>query len=545
MFPTDDDLEQLLTKAEALLQDQKPADALTILDRARRLQPRHGWLQLFRGVALGQLGRLDEAIEALVAAADENADDVDIQVDAARHLCVMEQFQDALICADRALALASDDAMAHAVRGDALEHLGRLAPAVSERETALALDPSDTDNRYALAVALCDVGRYPDALTVATPLFTEYADDPDILRLHGACLSYLGRHDEAMTKWAELERAEGVTPNLLHNRASTLDALGHFAEALATLEQAIAEEPENAVNYYTRGVIHEHLEQEGMAVEDYLEALSRDPHHLESAMNLVEMAPIIGAGLLAEAQTRLHVLQGDHPRAAVLRYAAGRLSLEQGNFAIALRQLEASVRCDPHLGVGWYTLSMLCSMMGEFAASAAAADRALRFFPDDTSLWLNRAQALQEQKKYPEAMVSYDQAIALAPHDSLPWLQLGRLLLLDLERAADARGALREAHRLTPDDDNIIWLLALCALRLGREDEAATEIAKLLAKDPEHLWGRLLRAMLNAQQQDPDAAFADLDIVSSLGYDISVLSAEPLFAPLKTDARFAPAFARE
>ncbi len=62
MFPTDDDLEQLLTQAEALLQDQKPADALQLIERARRMQPRHGWLQFFRGVALSQLGRLDEAV---------------------------------------------------------------------------------------------------------------------------------------------------------------------------------------------------------------------------------------------------------------------------------------------------------------------------------------------------------------------------------------------------------------------------------------------------------------------------------------------------
>jgi tetratricopeptide (TPR) repeat protein len=298
------------------------------------------------------------------------------------------------------------------------------------------------------------------------------------------------------------------------------------------------------VNYYTRGVIHEHQGAERLATEDYLEALSRDPQHLETAMNLAELGPMMGPGLIAEALARLHVLQGEHPRAAVLRYVSGRLSVEQGNYATAVRQLESAVRCDPMLGVGWYTLSMLCGMMGEFGAAAAAADRALRFFADDTSLWLNRAQALQEEGRYPEAMASYDQAIALAPGDSLPWLQLGRLLLLDLDRVADARGALREAHRLSPDDDNIIWLLALCALRLGREDEAATEIAKLLAKDQDHLWGRLLRAMLNSQQADLDGAFADLAVVSSLGYDISVLTAEPLFAPLKADARFAAVFAK-
>jgi tetratricopeptide (TPR) repeat protein len=544
MFPTDDDIEQLLTEAENLLQELKPNDALQVLERARRLEPRHAWMLLFRGVALAQLGQVEEAVKELLSAADEHPEDVDIQVDAARHLCLIEEYQDALICADRALAHAQDDAMAHAVRGEALEHLGRLAQAVPEREEALALDPTDSDNRYSLAVGLCDLGRYPQALEVATPLFAEFPDDPDILRLHGACLSYLGRHAEAMGKWAELERLEGVTPNLLHNRASTLDALGRFEEALTTIEEAIDLEPELAVNFYTRGMIHEHQGEEAPALQDYLEALSIDPNHLETAMNLVEVAPLVSAGDLSDAQARLHVLMGDHPRAAVLRYAAGRLQLEAGEFAAAMKLLESAVRCDPALGVGWYTLSMISGMMGNFATAVASADRALRFFPDDVSLWLNRAKALQELKRYPEAMEAYDRAIQLAPQEHLAWLQLGRLLLLDLDRVADARGALKMAARLAPEDDNVTWLLALCALRLGREDEAGDAIARLLAKDPHHLWGRLLNAMYHSQQGQLDAAFADLDIVAEHGYDLSVLSAEPLFGPLRADPRFAMVFAK-
>ena len=51
--------------------------------------------------------------------------------------------------------------------------------------------------------------------------------------------------------------------------------------------------------------------------------------------------------------------------------------------------------------------------------------------------------------------------------------------------------------------------------------------------------------MYHAQQGDPDRAFADLAVVCRHGYDLSVLSADPLFRPLRVDARFPDAFARK
>jgi signal transduction histidine kinase len=81
-------------------------------------------------------------------------------------------------------------------------------------------------------------------------------------------------------------------------------------------------------------------------------------------------------------------------------------------------------------------------------------------------------------------MASYDKAIELAPDDPMPWVQLGRLLLLDLERPADARGALKEALRLQPDNQGALWMLALSHLRLGQHEESLKELNQLLDIDP-------------------------------------------------------------
>ena len=121
MKPFENEIDQILTQAEALLQDEKPTEALALLERGRKLEPRHGWLTLFRGVAFAQLGRTEEATDQLIIAADNNRKDIDIQVDAARHLSLLEQHQDALVCANRAIELEESDAGAQAILGEVLE----------------------------------------------------------------------------------------------------------------------------------------------------------------------------------------------------------------------------------------------------------------------------------------------------------------------------------------------------------------------------------------------------------------------------------------
>lgn len=536
MIPFDNELDQLLTQAEALLQDQKPMEALDLLDRARTLEPHHAWTMLFRGVALGQLGRTEEAVPQLIGAADAHIEDIDIQVDASRHLSLLEHHQDALICANRAVDIDDNDAGAHAVRAEVLERLGRISEALPSREYALSLDPDDTDSRYYLAVDYCDLGRYQDAYDAAQPLFLQFADDPDIVRLHGACLSYLDNHLEALSKWAELERLEGMNPNLLHNRASTLDALGLRQEALATITEAIELEPELAMNYYTRGMVYEHIGDFPGAIEDYLTALAHDPNHLDAAVNLVELATSIDATRMV--LDRVNVLLEHEAESAKLLYIFGRLAMDLDDLALAQRALEEAILREPSLGICWYTLSMLYSMAGEPEAALAAADRALHDFADDFSLWLNRGQALQDLQRIPEAMASYDRAAALVPEDDMPWFYLGRLLLLELDRPLAARGALKEAVRLQPDNDAAMWMLALCYLRTGQSLDGSRLIQQLLSRDPGHLWGHLLRAAWHVQRGDLDAAIDDLEFAASQGYDTRLLLNEPLFAPIFTDPRF-------
>ena len=540
MTPFDNEIDQLLTQAEEMLQKERPTEALSFLERARKLQPRHAWTMLFRGVALGQLGQLEEAVDQLISAADEHAGDIDIQVDAARHLSLLEQYQDALICARRALELDEHDAGAHAVCGEVLERLDRIEEAVPHREQALEYDNDDIDSRYYLAVDLCDLERYEEGHAIAEPLFASFADDPDIIRLHGACQSYLGQHQEALICWAELERLEGITPNLLHNRASTLDVLGLHEEALATISEAIALEPDAPLNYYTRGMIHEHGQDEAAAIDDYLAALTCDAEYLDAIVNLIELA--VSSDVAPEILARIRQLLPTDPPSAKLRYAEGRLLMEMGELEQANALLQSAVSREPALGIAWYALMLLYGMQGDYAGVLAASDYAMRFFAEDEGLWFNRGLALHELKRYPEAMDAYDRAATLAQDDPLPLLQTARLLLFDLDRPFDARGILREVLSLQPENQSALWMLGLASLRLDKRQDAVDMLAQLLADAPDYLWGRLVRAALHVQSSEHDEALEDLAVAVEQGYDLRLLLNEPLFAPLWNDPRFTTMF---
>ena len=171
-----------------------------------------------------------------------------------------------------------------------------------------------------------------------------------------------------------------------------------------------------------------------------------------------------------------------------------------------------------------------------------AAERASREFPDDAALWMTRGQALQDLQRIPEALDCYDRATTLLPEDDMPWFYLGRLLLLELDRPIPARGALREALRLRPDNDAVMWMLALCFLRTGQFLEGSRLIQQLLSSDPSHLWGHLLRAAWHVQRGELDAALHDLSYAASQGYDTRLLLNEPLFESLWANPKFRATF---
>lgn len=109
----------------------------------------------------------------------------------ARVYSVTAQFDLALVEADRAIEQNVSDAMAYALRGEALLWLGRLDESIAASEAARRFDPRiDPDSGFSLAMAYYAAGRYREALAAAD---TALARAPDYGYLHAVRAAVLGQ----------------------------------------------------------------------------------------------------------------------------------------------------------------------------------------------------------------------------------------------------------------------------------------------------------------------------------------------------------------
>jgi len=162
-----------------------------------------------RGVALFELGRLDQAV-----AAYEEASRLD-----PTNMCP------------------------HNNRGNTLFELGRSDEALVAYEEASSLDPTDMRPHYNRSVALFELGHFGEALAA----FEEASRlDPTNMLPHfgrGVALFELGRLDEAVAAYEEAARLDPTDMRPHHNLGNALFNLGRFDDARQALSQAASLSP--------------------------------------------------------------------------------------------------------------------------------------------------------------------------------------------------------------------------------------------------------------------------------------------------------------
>ena len=124
----------------------------------------------------------------------------------------------AIVCADRAVALMPDDAIAHVLRAKCLLLSGEIGPALLETEAAEKL-----------------VGAAPDALDAV-----------------GAMFGLIGRHARAGELFRRAVAARPDVAQYLFNLAATERMTGALADAEAHCDAAIALDPRYCVAHYLR-----------------------------------------------------------------------------------------------------------------------------------------------------------------------------------------------------------------------------------------------------------------------------------------------------
>lgn len=124
----------------------------------------------------------------------------------------------AIVCSERAIALAPGDPVAHIMQAKTRLQMGDLSEALAAAEAAAPL-----------------IGAAPDAADALAALF-----------------GLLGRHEHALELSRRAVAARPDNPQYLFNLAATLRILGELEEAQSHCDTAIAHDPRFALAYYVR-----------------------------------------------------------------------------------------------------------------------------------------------------------------------------------------------------------------------------------------------------------------------------------------------------
>jgi lipoprotein NlpI len=162
------------------------------------------------------------------------------------------------------------------VRGFAFKTLKRYDNAAADYDEALRIDPDFLPAVSARADLFAARRDYAAAIEEMDRVVAAGPDQTEALKRRGDYEDWAGRYDAAIADYtAAFEKSQD--PKFLAERGAAYANKRDIPRALADLERAIAEAPDDAVGWFERGRIRFESGEFRGAAADFAEAANRDP----------------------------------------------------------------------------------------------------------------------------------------------------------------------------------------------------------------------------------------------------------------------------
>ena len=444
--------EETLRIADRLRRDGDPARALDLLDRAVSAHADRASVHFDRGAVLADLGRYEEAEEALLAGLSLEPSRAEAHLTLAKVLVRDLRFQAALHHVDRFAAMVGEERQGfdgRYVRGLALRRLDRASEAEKEFRRAVEIEPGHADALFNLGAVLARRGAHDEAEAFLRKAAALRPDNPDVRYRLAQLLLQAGKRAEGET---EMERFERI-----RNRAQLDDRVS-----------ALKEQAERSME----------SGDPGRAKESYQRILREDPANAEALTNLGVAYEQLGRGDLAEAMFRKAV--SVQPEYLEARLKLGLKLAATGRFPEALPHAAEAVRLDGDRLAARKGLAMVLTRLQRPGEAVPHFERIVRSVPSSAEAHLDLGIALAQSGRREEALAAFQQATRLAPESFLAHYNRGRILH-DLDRPAESRAALERAVEIGPSYAPALQLLGTIE-RAARNDERAVALLRSAAQ---------------------------------------------------------------
>jgi tetratricopeptide (TPR) repeat protein len=339
----------------------------------------------------------------------------------------------------------------------------------------------------------------------------------ELRRLGMACYQ-LGQYERALTHYS---RAIDLLPKdsgALISRAVVNYALGRNSRALQDLERALRE-GESAWAHFYRGLIHRHLGQEDLALEDFTQSLQLEVglvaayHHrglVYAAMGEYEQA-------LAD-QNEVLALDSTHAGAYTARGVA---VAALGKPQQAMSDLDRGCALSPTREKAFYFRGQVWNQLEMHHMALADFTRAIELSPESTLAYMARGDtylAMDEQRK---AIADYSQFIELRSGAADGYFARGKARAATEEYELAIRDFDR-ALELDPGMAAILTERGAAHARMGETDLAIGDLDRAIALDANLGTAYYIRGLAYGSRGEYDRASQDLNKAAELDPSLNI-----------------------
>ncbi len=406
-------LAELLTAANERQRQGDPAGAEQLFRSALAADPNHALAWNALGSALGQQGRLDEAIECLQRAVTLQPALAEAHANLATAAIHQRNWDEARARWRRAVELQPDyvDAQVNlatlATRrqqwDEAIDHWRRVAELQPDNATALTQ----------LATLAARQNQLEEAATCWRRLLQREPNSAEIHNNLGAALQGLGRLDEAGACW---RRAVELNPQLAeaHNNLGAIcEWEGRLEEAAVCYRRARTIKTEFFEAHGNLGAVLEKLGQWEEALACFWRAVELRSNSDTAWRNLG--AALAKQDQLAEADISYQRALELAPDSAVTFNDWAGVLRRQERWEQAATLVRRALELDPHLAKAQMHLGSILELQGQLNEAETWLRRAVEEQPDLAEAYHNLGAMLVRQGRLDEGIAAFEKALAAKP----------------------------------------------------------------------------------------------------------------------------------
>lgn len=236
--------EQLLSRALALHQERRLAQAQALYEQVLALQPGNFDALHLSGVIAYQTDDPERAVALIGRAIEINRDDAAAYFNYGLALQELKRHEAALQSYDKAIALKPDLATAYNNRGSIFNALKKHEAAIQSYDRAIALMPDYAEAHFNRGNALNALRRHEAAIQSYDRAIALKPDYAEAYHNRGSALQDIKRHQAAVESY---DRAIALKPGFadaFNNRGHALKDLKQYKAAVASFDKAIALKPD-------------------------------------------------------------------------------------------------------------------------------------------------------------------------------------------------------------------------------------------------------------------------------------------------------------